>query len=75
MEIASRKLDDINPHREHFAHLPELEGVGIDGTKHMFLLVLDHFLQVTHRHTFSDVDGERVARHIENQTEKCELII
>lgn len=75
MEIASWKLDIIDPYREQFAHLPELEGVGVDGTKHMFLLVLDHFLQVTHCHTFFDVDGERVAKHIENPTEKCELII
>jgi hypothetical protein len=75
VETASRKLDDIDPCREDFAHLPELEGVGLDAIKRMFLLLLDLFLQVTHRHTFSDVDEERVIGHIENPTEKRELII
>ena len=75
MEIACRNLDVIDPHREDVAHLPELEGVGLDAIKRTFLLLLDRFLQVTHRHTFSDVDGERVVGHIENPTEKCELII
>jgi hypothetical protein len=75
VEIASRKLNAIDPHWENLAHLPELEGVGRDDLKRMFLLLLDCFLQVTHRHTFSDVDGERVVGHIENITEKCELII
>ena len=75
MEITSRKLDVIDPHREDFAHLPELEGVGVDGTKRKFLLLLDRILQVIHRLTISDVDGEGVFGHIENPTEKCELII
>ena len=56
MEIASRKLDDIDPHRKDFAHLPELEGVGVDAIKRMFVLLLDHFLQVIHRLTFPNVN-------------------
>jgi len=56
-----------------FAHLPELEGVRVECIFE-FLLFLDNFLQVTHRHTFSDVDGERVVRYIENPTENFEHI-
>ena len=58
----------MSSHREDFAHLPEPEGVSVDGTKRMFLLVLDHLPQVTHQLTFSDVNEERVVGHIENPT-------
>ena len=74
MEIASRTLDDINP-QGRFAHLPESEPVGVDGTERTFLLLLDLFPQFTHRRTFSDDDVERVVGHIENPTEHCKLII
>ena len=74
MEIASRKLDLIDPHRENLAHLSELEGVGLDDLKRTFLLLLDRCLQVIHRHALSDVDSERVFGHIENPTEKSEII-
>ncbi len=74
MEIACQKLDVIDPHREDFAHLPELEGVGLDAIKRTFLLLLDRFLQVIHCHALSDVDSERVVGHIENPTEKCKII-
>ena len=73
MEKASRKSDVIDPHRENLAHLPELEGVGLDDLKRTFLLLLDRFLQVIHCHALSDVDSERVVGHIENPTEKCEI--
>ena len=73
MKITSRKLDDIDPYRD-FTHLPKTEGVSINATECMFLLLLDRFLQVTHRLAFSDVDMERVIRHIENPTEKCESL-
>ena len=65
---------DVNPHSEDFAHLLELECVGLD-VKHTFLLLLDRFLQVTHCQIFPDIDRERVAGHIDNPTEKCELVI
>ena len=75
METASRILDDIDPHTKNLAHLPELEGVGLDVLKCTFLLLLDCFLQVIHRHAFFDGDSERIVGHIENPTEKFELII
>ena len=63
------------PAQRRFAHLPDHEGVGVDGSKRMFILLLDHFLQVAHRLNFSNVDGERVVGYVENPTKNCEVII
>ena len=54
-----------------FTHLPDHEGVG---SNRKFILLLDRFLQVIHRHALSDVDSERAVGHIENPTEKCDII-
>lgn len=51
------------------------EGVGVDGSKRMFFPLLDHILQVKHRLTFSNTNGERAVGYIANPTENCELII
>jgi hypothetical protein len=75
VDITSQKLDVIDAHREDFAHLPDHEGVGVDGSQRIFILLLDHILQVIHRLTFCDVNGERVVGYIENPTENCEVVI
>lgn len=58
-----------------FAHLPDHEGDGVDGSQRMFIPLLDHILQVIHRLTFSNVNAETVVGYIENPTENCEVII
>ncbi len=67
------KIRYHRPAQGRFAHLPDFEGLCVDGNK-LFTLLLDHFLQVTHRLTFSNVDGKRVVG-IENPTENCQVII
>ena len=58
-----------------FAHLPNHKILGVDGSKGMFIRLLDHFLQVTDELIFSNVNGESAGGIIKNPTENCENII
>jgi hypothetical protein len=56
-------------------HLPEYKRVCSDMIKFTLLLLLYRFLQVTHRLTSPDVDGEGLIGRAENPTEEGELVI